>query len=374
MSLPAISPDRVDGQDGPQRGPSNAKRRQTVSAACERCRKHKIKCDNQRPVCGPCGRRGQTCDFVTEKHETRRDARKRKLDEVEHLFQLVSDILASPDEGQVDAIRLHLRDGESLPDAVRHIVGPGMPKLHRTWMTSQSRSRASRGHEDDLASSPVGSYSDMDEDLPLPDPKRSVDATAQEQARLPENFITLLAQSTASLFRILCVGFFVLHSKIDTHRLDTEALLRFRDHIVTSQALDDLVCDATLYSACLASDGSAQRSLNDPGRDPSQSAPRDWAYYRAHSQPLLRISVARWTNLPISDYAASHIISSFLTGPNAYWRFVEDDLFLRDLHQARPGQSRSYCDALLVNAVLAFGSVSRANVKYFLLPHDTDML
>jgi hypothetical protein len=278
---------------------------------------------------------------------------------VEHIFEILSDILSSPDEGQIDAIRLHLREGDSLSGAVRQLVGSGLPRLQRTGTASESRSRAARAHGDDLISSPAGSYSDMDEDVPFQDPKRSVGGDAHGQVRLPDSFVTLLAQSTASLFRILCVGFYAVHSNVDSSTFDTDILLRFRDHIVTSQALDDLVCDQTLHSTNVNNDGPAGRNLSDTGGDRSQSSPRDLAY-RAHSQPLLQISVARWTNLTISDHAASHIVSTFLTGPNAYWRFLEDDLFIRDLRQALPGQLRPalYCDSLLVNAVLALGSVS----------------
>jgi hypothetical protein len=363
-SLPVKTQDRADGHDGPQGGSTNSKRRQTVSAACERCRKHKIRCDALRPICGPCARRHQTCDFVTEKHETRRDARKRKLDEVEHIFEIISGLLASPDEGQIDAIRLHLRDGDSLPDAIRQIVGSRLPRLQRPWTASDSRSRASGAQGDDLVSSPAGSYSDIDENIQMQDPQRSVGEDPQRQAWIPGSLVTLLAQSTASLCRILCIGFFVLHSKADIHFFDTDVLLRFRDHIITSHALDDLLCDPTLYHTNVNCDASAPQTLSNIDRNRSQSATRDWAYHRAHSQPLFRISVAQWTTLTISDYAASHIISTFLTGPNAYWRFLEDDLFLRDLHQARPEQSRPalYCSSLLVNAVLASGSVGHVNL------------
>lgn len=46
---------------------STSKRRKTL-LACENCRRHKIKCDGERPVCGNCARRGRTTHLCIWKH------------------------------------------------------------------------------------------------------------------------------------------------------------------------------------------------------------------------------------------------------------------------------------------------------------------
>jgi hypothetical protein len=150
-----------------------------------------------------------------------------------------------------------------------------------------------------------------------------------------------------------------------------DSLSLLRDQIVTAQILDDLVCDSTLSTTNLDFSGDerlSRRNLGDAAADnlflqstrlgPARVDHHSKMYYR----PLLELPAARWTNLPTSDTVASHLISVFLTGPNPYWRFIEDDLFIRDLQQMRPGQSNSSsnCTELLVNAVLAFACVSEA--------------
>ena len=61
----------------PLRGSNTAKRnapRRKVALACERCREKKIRCDGQKPICGPCSRRGLTVDGCIYKADNARSA------------------------------------------------------------------------------------------------------------------------------------------------------------------------------------------------------------------------------------------------------------------------------------------------------------
>jgi hypothetical protein len=67
------------------------------------------------------------------------------------------------------------------------------------------------------------------------------------------------------------------------------------------------------------------------------------------------VSVASWTQLTKSDDVLSHLVSTFLALVNGYWRFLEQDLFLKAV---RMGGSSELCSPFLVNAILACASVS----------------
>ncbi|CAH0052664.1 unnamed protein product, partial [Clonostachys solani] len=53
-------------------------KRKAALAACDRCRKRKIKCDADRPGCGSCVTNGKLCNYYTKPSESRTDALKRK--------------------------------------------------------------------------------------------------------------------------------------------------------------------------------------------------------------------------------------------------------------------------------------------------------
>ena len=74
-----------------------------------------------------------------------------------------------------------------------------------------------------------------------------------------------------------------------------------------------------------------------------------------NNEPLYEVPAAPWTSLSISDSAVSHLVSTFLTVMNPYWRFLEDDLFVR--HMRSQDLNSPFCSPLLVNAVLSCGAV-----------------
>ncbi|KAI7214483.1 hypothetical protein KC333_g5995 [Hortaea werneckii] len=72
--------------------------------------------------------------------------------------------------------------------------------------------------------------------------------------------------------------------------------------------------------------------------------------------PLVMLSAAPWTRITEDDLLVSRLVTIFLNYQNAYWRYLESDLFSQAMKLARPPSD--FCSALLVNAVLAMASLS----------------
>lgn len=69
-----------------------------------------------------------------------------------------------------------------------------------------------------------------------------------------------------------------------------------------------------------------------------------------------------WTEVTDDDDVVSHLVSSFLAHWNPYWRFVEEDRFLRSTRACK--LSTQHASPLLINSILASAAVrSRANSK-----------
>ena len=71
--------------------------------------------------------------------------------------------------------------------------------------------------------------------------------------------------------------------------------------------------------------------------------------------PLVMLPAAPWTRITEDDLLVSRLVTIFLNYQNAYWRYLEADLFLQAMKLAQPPSD--FCSALLVNAVLAMASV-----------------
>lgn len=63
----------------PMAAPLSRSRRPAVKVACEPCRQRRIKCDDRRPKCGPCARRGDTCVYGSDDKESSINALKRRI-------------------------------------------------------------------------------------------------------------------------------------------------------------------------------------------------------------------------------------------------------------------------------------------------------
>ncbi|KAF1348955.1 hypothetical protein BDV97DRAFT_297385 [Delphinella strobiligena] len=92
------------------RDPRAAKpKRAVVHVACLACRKLRIKCDGQRPLCTPCSRREEACEYDVEANTTRTSALKRKNEtlerEVEHYKELYRVIREQPEYDAAEVFR-----------------------------------------------------------------------------------------------------------------------------------------------------------------------------------------------------------------------------------------------------------------------------
>jgi hypothetical protein len=69
---------------------------------------------------------------------------------------------------------------------------------------------------------------------------------------------------------------------------------------------------------------------------------------------LRQIDIEKWTDVPIGSQMAGKIISFYLTIDHPMLGLFDADLFLRDLVSG----DHNFCSPMLVNAVLAWASVS----------------
>ncbi|RMZ00802.1 hypothetical protein D0860_07856 [Hortaea werneckii] len=68
------------------------------------------------------------------------------------------------------------------------------------------------------------------------------------------------------------------------------------------------------------------------------------------------LSASPWTRMTDDDLLVSRLVTIFLNYQNAYWRYLEADLFLQAMKLAHPPSD--FCSPFLVNAVLAMASLS----------------
>ncbi|KAJ9129810.1 hypothetical protein NKR23_g12454 [Pleurostoma richardsiae] len=96
-------------------------KRPRASAACEPCRKKKVKCDGRRPICGHCRRRGYECDYRTDPTETHGAAHRRKSIQLERkcdMYEELLGVLRTGEETEVMELLRRIRAGHS----VEHII------------------------------------------------------------------------------------------------------------------------------------------------------------------------------------------------------------------------------------------------------------
>ena len=150
-----------------------------------------------------------------------------------------------------------------------------------------------------------------------------------------QRFLITLAQSTATLSELVAViGSAVQHKLIPR---GSEFSL-FSNRIVNVEGLLQA-----------ASPVKVPRPLGPPGSrgaDILRGGP---------GIPAKIVPAAPWTRISSDEIFVSRLVSVFVDRINPYWRYVEDDLFLRDMIS---GQSGSYCSPLLVNAICAIACVS----------------
>lgn len=72
---------------------------------------------------------------------------------------------------------------------------------------------------------------------------------------------------------------------------------------------------------------------------------------RLNDAPPYQVDCRHWTSVTNDDLLVSHLISLWLTWDKPFYNWMDQHLFLRDMH--RGNTSSYYCSRLLVNAVLA---------------------
>ena len=115
-----------------------------------------------------------------------------------------------------------------------------------------------------------------------------------------------------------------------------------REFVITRTYITDILASAGLAQASLlpASPTRSSLKLSDGSLD----------------GPLFWVPAAPWVTIIHNEFAVSHLISIFFATINPYWRFLEEDLFLRGM-RSRDRHSE-YCSSALVSAVLACAAVS----------------
>jgi len=282
-------------------------RRQQISAACKVCQARKGKCDGQRP-CAWCRDKEKECEYEVQVGETRVGAHKRKLEDLEQehnaLLELI-DIAAMRSDAR--DILQQLRGGRKVADLL------GL--LKEGDITYQAH----------LRSSP----------------------------RTRRMLLGLLIQSTASLDEIVLTAPRIADSQLD---------ITWDSPSPSTQALTGRTLDAAdIISATegiIASDAQpiSGRSLNDNGKQPNGNV-----------KNLISVPAQPWTKLTKDDALVSHLVTVFLNYNNVYWRYVEEDIFVRSMQSGLPDE---FCSPLLVNAICAMACLSSEHSAAFLRPDD----
>ncbi|KAI5366620.1 putative zn(2)-C6 fungal-type DNA-binding domain-containing protein [Septoria linicola] len=103
---------------------SSLAKRTPARAACERCRRRKIRCEGERP-CSKCTAAKAECVYTTQQHETERQAAKRKFNEIttshEQLRKVHEFLVGASQDNASTALRL-LRDQKSLENVLTWIA------------------------------------------------------------------------------------------------------------------------------------------------------------------------------------------------------------------------------------------------------------
>uniref|UniRef100_A0A8H7NES3 Zn(2)-C6 fungal-type domain-containing protein n=1 Tax=Bionectria ochroleuca TaxID=29856 RepID=A0A8H7NES3_BIOOC len=124
-TLPCLAPKPASSNLPPPSREPVSKRRSSL-AACDRCRKRKIKCNAQRPACGCCVASGKDCNYYTKPSESRAHALKRKHNELQQKVESDATVLemlrsSRPEDAQELVERIRQRqDSHSIVQDVQN--------------------------------------------------------------------------------------------------------------------------------------------------------------------------------------------------------------------------------------------------------------
>ncbi|KAL8351361.1 hypothetical protein RB601_000602 [Gaeumannomyces tritici] len=101
------------------------KKRTTVQAACQSCRKRKVKCDGLRPVCAPCTSLGAVCEYSVPEGLSQRDAERQRMNQVSKSHRdllTILDLLRRGPDAEAAEILRQVKTAATLEDAVARIA------------------------------------------------------------------------------------------------------------------------------------------------------------------------------------------------------------------------------------------------------------
>lgn len=291
---------------------SQRARRQQTAAACKPCQARKGKCDGQRP-CKWCRHRRLECEYEVKDGESRAHARKRKFEDLEQehtaLLELVD--IAARRRDAADILK-QLRGGRSVDDL--------LALLKEGDITYQSH----------LGSNP----------------------------RTRRMLLSLLIQSTASLDEIVLAAPRIAEAQLD---------IGWAAEDDDSKVLKNRTIDASTILSAVEGAGAFAHQLRAVGPTARSSGDRS-AWKRPAATNMFTAPAHPWTKLTTDDALVSHLVTIFLNYPNVYWRYVEEDLFLRSMQSG--DLNAEYCSPFLLNAVCALACLSSEHSAVFIQPDD----
>ncbi|CAK1356421.1 unnamed protein product [Cercospora beticola] len=287
-------------------------KRQQAAAACQRCRVRKTKCGGERP-CASCAAAGVECVWITQENETRRQAIKRKHDEMLQATEPVMELhnlLMTADQDQAFDILRRVRAGQSI--------------------------RGVLGHHHDIQQAHNFMY---------------------EQRVYGQLFISL-AQPTAPLKDIVAVAEHIFNNSLGLHQMPApDALRSLRSRVIK---LEEITGRLPVTNGMLTETPQSSKEPRTNGHDP-----RD----QRKSVPIHRVPASPWVSSSSStDDGVSDLVSTYLSVTNPFARHLEPDLFLADMRSR--DQHSHFCSPLLVHAVLACGSLFSEHDEAFTYDHD----
>ncbi|KAH7025647.1 uncharacterized protein B0I36DRAFT_386073 [Microdochium trichocladiopsis] len=131
IGLPKSAPRRASSHVSSPAPHKDGPRKSSVLAACDGCRRRKVKCSGERPVCFVCSRRGIDCHYTTSVSETHGQALKRRYNQLhsqEAPHRNLVELLKNISDEQALAILRRLQAGDQ-PELVLGELSAGSALL-----------------------------------------------------------------------------------------------------------------------------------------------------------------------------------------------------------------------------------------------------
>lgn len=257
-----------------------------------------------------CSTRRRSCHYETEEGESRQKALKRKHDQLEASHNELSDFvtcLAKQDNSTVLDVMGKVRTGGNIGDLLQSL-------------RSRTASRVT-----------------------------SIDSDRREKQVL---ILSNLMQGTDALPEIERFLDAFVNDRLWIRGYDEVDFDLLRNRIFNARALGQILASSTPIHQISSPPAVFQSGLRSSTRQTMlHDEPLD--------MPLVILPAAPWTRITDDDLLVSRLVTIFLNYQNAYWRYLEADLFLQAMKQAQPPSN--FCSAFLVNAVLAMASVRSLN-------------